>query len=264
VSIAEVYCREISRNLRYVATWPAGAPIAVGRVGRFFGERIFDAETSLGSFGIAFAVEKPAGGQEVLSHVYQGEVGVSVGAQVPDLYGGTLTAGAKTTLSFTREHGIVFRASGLKYRTMLDQPQMAREVATLISQGQWNRDWYIVTQTVEADEASILISNAAGASVDLSVSADAQAFGIELLSAEFKPRVIRRSDMNTMMLNEGPLVPLFRVKRVKRTIFGNTKLQAGFGPTDVTSLMDQDDDELDQNLFEDEVETVDQIVVAEA
>jgi hypothetical protein len=88
VSVAGVYCRDVSRQMRYLATWPAGAPLAVGRVGRFYGEKVFDPETSLGSFGIEFTVGDDPGGQGLLSWASDG-VNVSelaLGAKVPDLY----------------------------------------------------------------------------------------------------------------------------------------------------------------------------------
>lgn len=263
MSVAEVYCRDISRDLLFLPTWPPGAPMAVGRVGRFFADRVFDPETSLSSYGIEFTVESQLGGSQALTHTSEGvnEFGVSVGAKVPDLYTGTLTAGAKTTVSFARQHDIVFRASGLRYRTMQDQPRVARSVASLIDRGEWSTDWYLVTQTVEADVASILVSNAASAEVEFFLSADAHGLGVELLGAEFKPRVVRQNRMNTVMVNEGGLVPLFRAKRVRHTLFGNMRFEPGFGRADVTSMLDLNDDELQHELFED-VQIFDQIVVA--
>jgi hypothetical protein len=75
--------------------------------------------------------------------------------------------------------------------------------------------------------------------------------------------VISQKQMSTVFVDEGGLTPLFRAKRVKRTIFGNAKLKAGFGPAEVSSILDLDDDALEQALF-DEVDMVDKVVLGDA
>jgi hypothetical protein len=239
--------------------------MAVGRVGRFLGNKLFDPETSLGSYGIPVHVEDSPAGSEVLSHTTAGviEFSFAVGGKVPDLVSGLVDAEARVTISFGREHGIAFRASGLRYWTMQDQPKMARNVAYLLKRGEWGRDWHIVTQVVEADSASILISQTASAEVELALGASAKVSGIDLLGVELKPRVVRQTEMSTIVVNEGGLVPLFKAKRVKRTLFGNVKLKAGFGPADIPNIENLDDEELERELF-DEVDVVDKIVGGDA
>lgn len=265
MSVAGTYCQDVSRALRLLATWPPGTPMTVGRVGRFLGERLFDPETSLGSYGISFPVEDEPASSGVLSYTSEGvnEVGLTMGAKVPDLVSGQVDAKAKVTITFGRQHGIIFRASGLRYRAMQDQPQMARKVARLMERGEWNRDWYIVTQVIEADSASILISNTSTAEVELALAASVKAGAAELLGAEFRPRVIRQKEMSTLIVDEGGLVPLFKAKRVKRTFFRNVKLQAGFGPANTSTVKDLDDAALERELLE-EVDVVDKIVLGDA
>jgi hypothetical protein len=261
MSVAGTYCQDLSRKLRLLATWPPGSPMTVGRVGRFLGDKVFDPETSLGSYGILVNVEDDPAGSAVLSYTSAGvnEFKIAAGGKVPDLISGVVDAEARLTISFGRENGIVFRASGLRYRTMQDQPQMARKVAYLLKRGEWGRDWHIVTQVVEAESASILISQTSSAEMELALGASAAVGSIELLGAELKPRVVRQKEMSTIVVNEGGLVPLFKAKRVKRTLFGNVKLKAGFGPADIPNIENLDDDDLERELF-DEVDVVDKIV----
>jgi hypothetical protein len=74
--------------------------------------------------------------------------------------------------------------------------------------------------------------------------------------------VVSQKQMSTVFVDEGDLAPLFRAKRVKRTVFGNVKLKAGFGAADVSSILDLDDDALEQALF-DEVDMVDEVVLGD-
>lgn len=266
MSVAGTYSRDVSRQLRYLAAWPPSSPAEVGRVGSFYGDKVFDAETKLASFGISFGVEdSPDASQGELSYTSEGvsEFRIGAGGTLPSLDGGLVKAEAKVTISFTAEHAIVFRVSGLIYHTMLDQPQMARQVARLIKTGEWNRDWHVVTQVVAASSSSVLISNASSAEVELALGAKVTVGGADLLSARFGPKVISQKHMSTVFVDEGNLAPLFRAKRVKRTVFGNAKLKAGFGRADVSSILDLDDDALEQALF-DEVDMVDEIVLGDA
>jgi hypothetical protein len=264
MSVAGTYCRDVSRELRLLATWPPGAPMRVGSVGRFLGDRVFEPETSLGSHGITVPVDDDPG-PGVLSYTSDGvrEQGVAAGAHLPDLAGGAVTAKATVRISFQREHGIVFRASGLRYRTMRDQPTMARKVARLAETGQWGRDWYIVTQVVEAASASILISDAPSAEVELALAANAEAGGVDLLGAELSPRVVRHRGMHVLIVGASGLAPLFKAKRVRRTFFGDVTLKAGFGPADASGIERLDDAGFERELLE-EADTVDKIVLGDA
>jgi hypothetical protein len=201
----------------------------------------------------------------VLSYTSKGvnEPSITAGVHIPDLAAGAIDAKAKVTIKFASEHGIIFRASGIRFQTMKDQPQMARKVARLAKSGQWGRDWYIVTQTIQAASASILISNSPSAEVELALGAKATVAGLELLGAELKPRVVRQKDMHFLIVGESGLIPLFKAKRVKRTVFGNVKLKAGFGPADVSGIEDLDDAGFEREFLE-EVDIVDQIVPDEA
>jgi hypothetical protein len=263
MSVAGTYCQDVSRELRLLAAWPPGSPMKVGTVGRFLGDRIFESETTLGSYGIKVGVDDDPG-SGVLLYTSEGvnESSFTVGAHAPDLASGVVDAKAKVTIQFVREHGIIFRASGLRYQTMQDQPKMARKVARLAESGQWGRDWYIVTQVVQAASASVLIADAPSAEVELALGADANVGGIELLGAELKPRVVRHKGMHILIVGEGGLAPLFKAKRVKRTVFGNVKLKAGFGPADVSGIEDLDDAGFEREFFE-EVDVVDKIVLGD-
>lgn len=258
--IAETYCQDVSRELRLLAAWPPGSPIKVGSVGRFLGAGLFEPETTLGSYGINVVVDDDAGAG-VLSYTSQGvgESSFTVGAHIPDLASGLINAKAKATIKFGSEHGIIFRASGLRYETMRDQPKMARKVAHLAKSGQWGRDWYIVTQVVQAGSASVLIADSPSAEVELALGADVNVGGIELLGAELKPHVIRHKGMHILIIDETGLAPLFKAKRVKRSLFGNVKLKAGFGPADVSGIKDLNDVDFENEFFE-EVDMVDKIV----
>jgi hypothetical protein len=260
VPAAETYCRDISRELRYLATWPPGAPVAVGRVGRFVSGKVFDPETSLQSYGVDFGVEVQDSGQRSMSYTSKGvnEFGISVGANVPDPFTGVVSVGAQTTITFAREHEVVFFASGLRHRRMEDQPRIARAVLTLLKRDEWQRDWHIVTEVIEVDSISVLLSNAGSATAELALSADAQGAGVDLLHAQFKPRLVRRHAMHTTLVNEGVSAPLFRAKRVKRSVLGRAKLSAGFRTADDVSLEELSEVELAQELF-DEVDVVDTI-----
>lgn len=264
MSVAGTYCQDVSRELRLLAAWPPGSPMKVGSVGRFLGDRVFEPETSLDACGIQFCVDDDPG-PGILSYTSEGvtESGIKAGARVPDLATGAITAKAQVTITFQREHGIIFRASGLRYQTMRDQPAMARNVARLAESGRWGRDWYVVTQVVQAASVSVLISDAPAAEVELTLAADAAVGGVDLVGAELRPRVVRHKHMHVLIVDEGGLAPLFKAKRVRRTFFGDVTLKPGFGPADVSAIEALDDASFERELLE-EADVVDAIVLGDA
>jgi outer membrane receptor for ferrienterochelin and colicin len=236
--------------------------ITVGAVGRFVGDKVFDVETSLDSYGIGFPTDESHEGSNSIDYTSEGvkNFGVTVGAQIPNLASGTVDLGTKVKISFNNQYGIAFLAQGLRYLTMQDQPQMARAVAQLAERGQWGRDWHIVTQVATAESVTILISDSSSAEVELALTGEVNVQGIQLMGAEFSPRILSQTNMNTLMVNKGGYAPLFRAKRVKQTFFGNVQLKAGFGPADLNDITDLDDEELERELLE-EVDVVDKIVL---
>ena len=262
MSVAATYANELSRQFRFLATWPIGMPLTLGTVGEILDDRIFDPTTSLESFGVAF---KPVTGDtEPQPFTYQSKgvrgFGLSTGAEIPDIGSGALKARAKLSIHFDEESAILFRAAGLTHKRIADQPKLSRDIVRLMDERQWSADWFVVTHVLEAESATIMISSSSDATVEVALGGDARAAGVDLLDVRFEPRVVRQHEMNTVILNSTGSTPLFRAKRVRKkwfNLFGEQRLEAKFA-TDTSKL----DRSLDDAEFEDEL--LEEIIVYDA
>ena len=82
----------------------------------------------------------------------------------------------------------------IKYRTLLknllkidnssfllNKMNLSRnEIKKLYAQGEWEKQWYVVTEIFDSKDVTILVSNATDASVDFKVEADAEIKDIEI------------------------------------------------------------------------------------
>ena len=249
-SAALQYTSELSGQLRFLATWPPGVPIELGMVGTIDDNQVFSPVTSLTRLGAKFEESSIAGAGERFSFASAGAVDFSFKAAgvTSDLIPSVPQAEAGLGISFKREYATVFEASGISYTRIEDQVDLQASVITLIKSGRWDRDWVIVTNLVHADSTTVILSRSPNASAEFALSAGAAAGGIELLRAEFKPRIVASRELNLSIVGSGEMTPLFHAKRAKRRFFSRRIDLRDAYSDDLTRL---DSDELDDDLFED-------------
>jgi hypothetical protein len=238
-SAAEIYTTELSRELRYLAMWTPGVPVQLGAIGSIANDHVFTPLSSIESFGIKYE-DSTSHGETSLSFTSQGSVDVRFKAagQTSDLVPSVPTAQAGIGVSFKREFATVFRADALTHHQIADQLHLAREILSLVRAGEWDRNWVFVTHVVEADSTTALVSNTRDAAVEFALGAGVASGGLDLLQAEFKPRVAATRDMAVTMVASGGLTPLFRASRVKRRWFvGSPQVRAAYAG-DVEQFLD--------------------------
>jgi hypothetical protein len=250
VSAARQYTSELSAQLRFLATWPPGVPIGLGMVGTIDDDYVFSPVTSLARLGAKFEESSIAGAGERFSFASAGAVDFSFKAAgaTSDLIPSVPQAEAGLGISFKREHATVFQASGISYTRIEDQVDLKNSVIALIKSGRWDRDWVIVTNLVHADSTTAIVSRSGNATAQVALSADAAAGGIELLRAEFKPRMVASSELDLWIVGSGHMTPLFHARRAKRRFFSRRIELRGAYSDDLTKL---DSDEHDDDLFDD-------------
>jgi len=219
-------------------------------VGTIDDDQVFSPVTSLARLGTKFEESSVGGAGERFSFASAGAVDFSFKAAgaTSDLIPSVPQAEAGLGISFKREYATVFQASGISYTRIEDQPALQASVIALIKSGRWDRDWVIVTNLVHSDATTAIVSRSPNARAEFALSAGVAAGGIELLSAEFKPRIVASRELNLSIVGSGEMTPLFQAKRAKRRFFSRRFELRGAFSDDLTKL---DSDELDDDLFED-------------
>lgn len=244
------YTSEVSDHLGFLATWPPGMPIRLGMVGTIDEDQVFSPVTSLARLGVKAQESEVAGAGERFTFASAGAVDFSFKAAgaTSDLVPSVPQAEAGLGISFKREHATVFQASGISYTRVEDEVDLRNGVISLIKSGDWDRDWVVVTNLVHADTTTAIISRSAESGAEFALSANASAGGIELLNAEFSPRIVASKELNLWMVGSGNMTPLFHAKQAKRRFFSR-KLELRGAYSDDFARLESDD--LDDDLFKD-------------
>jgi hypothetical protein len=241
------YCAELARHLRFNAAWPPGVRIALGDIGQLDGQ-VFMPLSSLGQFGVRIPATAPVASNIAFEYASAGAVRVSFKASgaVNPLLPNIPLDQAGLGIGFSRDAAVVFRAEGGSHRRFADESRLRTEIRSLIHARMWDRDWYVITDVITADSTAAMVSRSAGASVEVSVSADVAAGGLHLLTADAGATVVASRSMQLSIITTGGLTPLFRAKRVRRRWFSDRLELRGSYSDDFFRAEEHDDD-----LFED-------------
>ena len=215
-NIHQLYTREIYDNLRYRPTWLPGTPIGLGSVG-LIEDGIFRAVTSLEKLKIPF--------EQVLdderdSIDYTSDSGVSItfkgAGDTNPKFEAITQASAGALVEFSRSGAIILQLRVVAHHRIADQPALNKELLRAVVIGdedQWQRNWVVITEVVQAESATILISNSANSKLELKASGSLAPTSLVDVSAELS--VARESQVSTKIIAGSGLTPLYRGVRVK-------------------------------------------------
>ncbi len=246
MTAGEQYCRELAGHLRYNAAWPPGIRVVLGDIG-VIDDDVFMPLTSLEQFGIRLE-HAPAGHDMAFEYASAGsvDVGFKVRGDVSPMLPNVPIDQAGLGINFTRENATVFRAEGGVQQRFADETRLRGEIRSLIWAGLWDRDWHVITDVIDAKSTAALVSRSSGASVEVSVSADVSAGGLELLTTDAGAKIVASRSMQIAVIATNGLTPLFRAKRVKRRWFSSRiDLRAAF--SDEFERVTDDEDDLFEN-----------------
>jgi hypothetical protein len=218
VSVSQQYTRELRDELGYLPTWLPITHVSPGGVGRIVDYQYTHVGT-LADFGITYEIED---GDARADFEYQSAGSVSAAVKLAGeapAAGSTLaTADAGIALDFSKEHAIVFRATGCRSTRIKNQLALGAAVLAKYQTGAWPDDLVVVTEAVSAASATIVISSGDKAHLDLRASGKADAAGLHLANAEAKLQIARESNIGTKIIAEAKLTPLMRTSGVRKRI----------------------------------------------
>lgn len=213
------YTREMHRKFGYYATWEPNRPLSLGDVG-IFRKNVFTRISSLANFGITFEVV-PDDTPGDLGYNSQGGVTISskLSGSLPAA-GSVLTeADAGISVDFNNENAVLFKANKTLTSSIDDIIGLGKKIFELFKQGKWNKDWTIITELVNADTATILISNKSDGKIELKATANVNAPDFDIADAEFNFMPAFSRGLETKIIAEKGITPLFKVMGIKSRLF---------------------------------------------
>ncbi len=213
------YTNEMKKKFGYYATWNPGVPLKLGDIGTF-SDNVFTRLSNLTDRGIEFEI-RPDETKTPLEHNSEGSVSVTTklsGTVAPQ--GSVLTnLDAGIIVEFSKENSTLFKANNTTSPSIKDTIKLGEQVLKLYREGKWNKNWVIVTELVEAENATVIISNNSNSKIELKANANIDAPTFDIADAEFKFSTQFSKGLETKIISAEGLTPLFKVMGMKTRIF---------------------------------------------
>jgi len=214
------YVKELMKQFNYFATWLPGTPLALGDIGIFKNNQ-FTKIANLSDFEIEFDVE-PDESKSTIEHSSKGAVSITAKASGTVASEGSALGDidAGITVEFSKEDAIFFKANNSTSPSIKNQITLGQQILTLFKEGKWDKDWAVITEIVNAESGTILISSSSDSKIELKASGEIGAGKLDIADAELGLTVTFSKDLSTNIVAEQSLTPLFKASKVKGQIFG--------------------------------------------
>lgn len=230
MSSVKTYQKEM-RRFGYRATWEPNAPIRLGAVGKLHAGA-FLPYTSLEKLGIDVETDVSTG-EGTLKHNTEGGVNFTTKAagELSESVQFIDDAKAGLVIEFTADRAVAFAANQTTNHQISNLEEVERKILGLYNEGKWKKDYVVVTNLITAESTTVFIGRSAGAKVELEAAADVNLAKIDLADAEGKLSLAGKKKLETEILGEKGLSPLYRVMGVNRGFLG-----LGAGRLDIKAL----------------------------
>ncbi len=216
------YCASIRRETSLFANWPPNESRAIGDYGRLNGaifqrygqlepheiELLGTREGSQAGYDIAIKSDRSISGHA------SGEV------KAPAVNGK-----AQLQIKFTSEEGVVFASSAVKMVEIGSLDALGRLLKQRLHEGEWEMAYAVVVQVAEAESATILLSDRAGAEMSFEVAANAPVTAELIAKLDAGASLVSSQGVTTKIVGQGPLVPLFKLAYLQPRLLGQPEIK---------------------------------------
>lgn len=228
----------------------------MGDVG-VFDRGVFDRQTSLDELGIGFDVREDETPADYVTQSSRGvDVTYSLAGESAQGFQAITEVDAGARIEFSRENAFVFSAPSCLEHEIADKSGMKREILRQLEEGglNWEKNYTVVTDLVEAPSATIIISGSSESAIELRAKADVgrEWFTLGGISADVEEAYSR--DVQTKVIAAQGITPLFLSLRPKKSLLdriigllsdGSVAAEGEFAPERA-----YEDEEMADSLFE--------------
>ena len=219
------YLNEINKRFQYRATWEPNKTLAVGDVG-ILEKGIFSLRSTLAQENIPQTVRTDES-EGSMKYTSEGAVDITakLAGQASAPQSGLAQGDAGITVQFKKQDAVVFQINGSRTHQLQNTGEIEREVLKRFRENNWPKDWVIITELVEAKEATILISNSKDSVIELKANADVRATNdLDVADAQLNLSVIAKKGISTEIVAKEGITPLYRASGIKKPVFGDPSL----------------------------------------
>lgn len=217
------YLAHMHTQTKYRATWDPTKRLSIGAIGKLE-QGVLSLYTSLDKESIPVEIAKGNLGaaMDYSSHE-QVTIITKLSGSIP-LDGSVLgQADAGFSFSFKSDNSIVFQTSNHRVHQLVNLAQIEHQVLEKYNNGNWDKDWVIITELVETDAATIIISNSSNGSLELKANRNVNG-PISLTDAGLGLSVAREQGSTLKYIAQNSLTPLYRVMGLKSAFLGSLSM----------------------------------------
>jgi len=224
----EIYLKQIQEQFRYRPIWPPGKPLEIGVIGKV-PRGIFTNYTTIEKeLGVKPEVKSTYKKDDVLEFETSGSVTTTIKAKgdatPPNAqYLGQADAGI--VMEFTSGDAVVFKLKGYHTHQIVNLAEIQEAVVARYKAKKWDKEYIIVTEVIEADGATILISKSAGAKVELAANAVIGPAELNIANASLGWELKSERSMATKVIAQSSITPLYIAMSVRKSWFGPAELE---------------------------------------
>lgn len=216
----EQYTDELKDKFGYYATWQPGKPLALGDIG-VFTDNVFTRLRGLNDVGISDWETLIDPSAEDIEYNSSGNVTVTtkLSGTISPQGISLANADAGLVVEFGNENSILFKANQTKTPSIKDIVKLGEQILKLYTEGKWDKKWVVVTELVTAESVAILISNQRNSKIELKANANIDTINIDIADAKFQFSAIFSRGIETKIIGQAGLTPLFKIMGIKTRIF---------------------------------------------
>jgi len=220
------YLTHIANRSGYRANWEPNRPLELGMIGTLR-DGVFDVQSSLEQQGITSKVLKDLtpGELDYTSHESV-NIGTKLSGQAPIL-GSVLTeTEAGFVIDFKSENSVVFTITDTLTHQIVNAAEWEKQVLAKFKDGSWKKEWYIITQLVEAVSATIIVNNSNDNRLELKASTGIGQSGIKLADVSLGLTVAKEKGSSLKVIAQKGITPLYRAMGIRHPLFGKPELSS--------------------------------------
>jgi hypothetical protein len=233
------YISEIRRSFGYTPVWLPNATVQPGDIVLLDDDSPTRIDT-LRRPGLNFNLEIREDNSTGDIH-YTSAEGVSVtfkaAGSAPIANSVLATGDAGMIVEFSRRNAVLLEALGCKTKYIADQVALAKQILELYHADQWEKEWAVVTEVVQADSLIVFLSNTSEAKIELKAEGKFNAGSASLASASASFSIAVSKNMATQIVATKSLTPFYKAYGIKGLLAKEWARRANEGD-DATTLAD--------------------------
>lgn len=211
-SIVKIYTDAVYENLKPLyANWEPSKPIQLGDFG-ILNDRTFIFLGNIGDVGLTFT-ERADTNKDQKFFASQDSVEVKFNAKGSIPLSGVVNAKASLEVNFSNQQAVFFNAADCAYSMIANKVVLGKAVMAKYENGEWQREWVLVTDVIKAGATTLAISGGHSASIVFEATGDVER--INLADASLGLAVKSASNVGYQVVAEKGLIPLLGLCKIQ-------------------------------------------------